>query len=397
VDRWQVAGSAHLEAELLELYADWRGRLGPARLDLRLGKQQVVWGQSFGLRVLDMVNPQDFREFILDEFVDARLGTWGVRADAWLGGTALQLLLFPDFEPDVLADPAAEFAFDPELKGLLPGLVSAGATPAAALLEPDRPADGDPSSWSWGLRLGRSVAGVDLALYYWDRLDTRGVFGRRVVPLRDARGRPVALNLLQREFLRVRTLGLSFATTLGDFAVWGEGGAGFGRGFVTDDPLDRDGYVRRDDLEYALGLDWTGWDPLFANLQFIQFVIFDHEPAIDLDAHREFLSLLLRFDLLGETLFPQLFVLYGVQESESLVRPSIEWRATDRLAVTLGADLFTGPRQGFLGQFASRRPCVPVPRGLPVPATAGGCLYDPPAGRTSRVFVRFRYDFGFAP
>lgn len=391
VDRWQVGGSRTLEAELRELYADWQGHLGSARLDLRLGKQQVVWGQSFGLRVLDMVNPQDYREFILDDFVDARTPTWGVRGDALVGGTAIQLLFFPDFEPDVLADPESEFAFDPTLKGLLPAPLGNNG----AVLAPDRvPHDDDPSSWGYGFRVARTVGDVDLALTYWDRLDTRGVFTRTLVPTPTA-GPATAFDLYQRQFLRVRTVGFSFATTFGDFALWGEGGAGFGRGFATNDPRDRDGYVRRPDLEYALGLDWSGWEPLFANLQFIQLVVFDHTRAIEVDPHREFLSLLLRFDLGGETLFPQLFVLYGVQETESMWRPSIEWRATDRLSVTLGADFFSGPREGFLGQFAARRQCVPAPRGVGIASTAAGCLFDPPPGRTSRVYLRFRYAFGF--
>lgn len=394
LDRWQIGGSSELEAELDELYLDWRGRVGPARLDLRLGAQQVVWGQSFGLRVLDMVNPQDFREFILDDFADARIPLWGARGDLLVGGTAIQALLFPDFEPDVLATPDAEFAFDPEMRGLLPGLVG-GKAAAIALGRGDDPSDGDPSNWGYGFRVGRTVRDVDLALYYWDRIDTRGVFRRSLVPTRAAGGSPVALNVLEREFLRVRTVGFSFATSVGSFGLWGEGGAGFGRGFVTNDPLDDDGFVRRPDLEYALGVDWTGWNPLFANVQFIQFVIFDHDRAIDLNAHREFVSLLLRFDFLAETLFPQFFVLYGVQDTEAMLRPSIEWRATDRLSVTFGADIFTGPREGILGQFAARRPCVPVPRGIGVPSTAGGCLYEPPPGRTSRVFLRFEYLFDF--
>lgn len=33
----------------------------------RIGKQQVVWGEADGLKVLDVVNPQSFREFILDD------------------------------------------------------------------------------------------------------------------------------------------------------------------------------------------------------------------------------------------------------------------------------------------------------------------------------------------
>ena len=380
VDRWQVAGSRYVEAELREFYAHWLGRLGPARLDVRLGKQQVVWGQSFGLRVLDMINAQDFREFILDDFVDARTPVWGARSDLLVAGWKLQGLWFPDFEPDVLADPESEFALDPELVGLLPELAPGpGGAPAAAFADEDTPADGDPSSWGFGFRAARVVGEWDLALHYWDRIDSRGVFSRRLAPLPGGRGAP--LNVLEREFPRVRSVGFSFSTTVGDFALWGEGATSFGRGFVVNDLSESDGYVTRPDLEYAIGLDWAGWDFLFANLQFIQFVIFDHDRSIDLESHREFLSLLLRFDLLGETLFPQLFVLYGVQRNESLVRPSIEWRATDRFSVTAGADIFTGPREGLLGQFAVRRNPNP--------------LFDAPPGRTSRIFLRFRYEFGF--
>ena len=40
---------------------------------LTLGKQQVVWGKADGLKLLDVVNPQNFREFILDNFDDSRI------------------------------------------------------------------------------------------------------------------------------------------------------------------------------------------------------------------------------------------------------------------------------------------------------------------------------------
>ena len=39
---------------------------------LRVGKQQIVWGEADGLKVLDVVNPQSFREFILADFEDSR-------------------------------------------------------------------------------------------------------------------------------------------------------------------------------------------------------------------------------------------------------------------------------------------------------------------------------------
>ena len=49
------------------------------RAQWRIGKQQVVWGQADGLKVLDVVNPQSFRAFILEDFEDSRLPLWTAR------------------------------------------------------------------------------------------------------------------------------------------------------------------------------------------------------------------------------------------------------------------------------------------------------------------------------
>ena len=65
--RWILSDTA--DAELREFYID--GHIGPAFV--RLGKQQVVWGQADGLRVLDVVNPFSFREFIWPDPQDRRI------------------------------------------------------------------------------------------------------------------------------------------------------------------------------------------------------------------------------------------------------------------------------------------------------------------------------------
>lgn len=44
--------------------------------DLRLGKQQVVWGTADGIKLLDNVNPTDWREFVQDDAEDARIPVW---------------------------------------------------------------------------------------------------------------------------------------------------------------------------------------------------------------------------------------------------------------------------------------------------------------------------------
>lgn len=396
IDRAQLGGSRHAEAELREAYVDWNGRFDEARLDVRLGKQQVVWGQAFGLRVLDIVNPQDFREYLLDDFVDARIPTFAFRADAMVRGISVQALVVPDFEADRYPDREAEFAFDPAVPGVFPVLEplppAVGSGALVSFAEPDEPKDWRPRSLGYGLRVGAMRSGLDLALHYWDRPDPMPVHPRRVISITLPGVGDVPLNVIEPEHPRVRTVGGSFATAGSDFALWGEGGLSLGRFFALEDPNDADGLVRRNEIQYALGLDWTGAPDLFANLQWIQFVILDHDRSIQVDRSRSFATLLLRQELWAATLIPQLFVVYGLNEGDSMVRPSLEWRVTDRLSLTTGLDIFTGPREGFFGQFARERSCAPIPASLPLPG-AGTCGYEPPPGRASRAFIQIRYAF----
>lgn len=399
IDRAQPGSGRRLEAELREAYLDWHGRVAGMRLDVRAGKQQIVWGQSFGLRVLDVVNSQDYREFILDEFVDARTPTFALRGDLAARGFTLQAIVMPDFEPDLLPDPEAEFALDAGVPGLLPGLAPlpddplfAGGGPILIPGNDDRPRDWRARSLAWGLRVSTAARGFDLGLYYWDRIDPSPVFRRSIEALDVPGYGPVPVNVVDTDYERVRSVGFSFARPLGDFSLWGEGAVSHGRAFAKNDLSDPDGWVRRPDLQYALGLDWNAGENWFVNAQWIQFVRMGPTHGIEVDRARNFASLLLRGELLAETLVPQLFLLYGVNEQESMLRPSLEYRATDRLSLALGVDLFSGPQRGMLGQYAHERDCATIPLAVPLPS-AGSCGYRPPEGETSRVFLRLRYAF----
>jgi hypothetical protein len=395
IDRDQIGGSREAEAELRELYVAGELRLGPGLLHLRLGKQQVVWGQAFGLRVLDLVNAQDYREFILDDFNRSRTPTFGVRADLSMGAWEIQGLVFPDFEPDVLPDFESEFALEPTLPGLFPGLAPAAGPGTAPLLQPlpvRRPRDFTGAGTGAGFRIGTTLGSLDVAGYYWDRPDTRATLARTVAPVPSVPG--ASVNLLEPRHLRVRTLGVSFAAALGDFALWGEGGATFGRGFAVPGTSDRDGFVRGTDLEYALGLDYAGWSPLFANVQVIEFGVLHAPGEISVDRWRTYVSLLLRCELAHDTTSLQLFALAGADRGELMLRPSLEWRATDSLTLGAGVDWFAGSRRGLLGQYAHGRACVPVEPPFPAP-TPSGCAFEPQPGKPSRVFVTVRYQFAW--
>ncbi|MCX5898794.1 MAG: hypothetical protein NTY29_11435, partial [Proteobacteria bacterium] len=93
---------------LRELYLDYYS----SALDLRIGKQQVVWGTTVGMKILDIVNPDDQREYVLEDFADSRFALWMLKAE-WspkVDGT-LQFLFIPDFKNNFIAPAGSPFTY----------------------------------------------------------------------------------------------------------------------------------------------------------------------------------------------------------------------------------------------------------------------------------------------
>lgn len=87
---------------LRDCYLDYTSE----KLDMRLGRQQVAWGQANGITVLDRVNPVDLTEFWLQDFVDLRIPLWmaNVKYSPKVDSN-LQILIIPDFEASTAAPP----------------------------------------------------------------------------------------------------------------------------------------------------------------------------------------------------------------------------------------------------------------------------------------------------
>ena len=69
---------------LRELYLD----TSTANWDWRLGKQQVVWGTADGIKLLDMINPTDYRELVQAPMEDSRIPIWMIKTERDVGDSA---------------------------------------------------------------------------------------------------------------------------------------------------------------------------------------------------------------------------------------------------------------------------------------------------------------------
>jgi hypothetical protein len=65
--------------------------------DIRIGKQQVVWGKADGVKFLDIINPTDFREWAQNTMEDSRIPLWMGVIEKDLGNNdSLQFVWVPD-------------------------------------------------------------------------------------------------------------------------------------------------------------------------------------------------------------------------------------------------------------------------------------------------------------
>jgi len=83
------AASGHLESHedytqhdfLRELYVDTYA----GDMEFRIGKQQVVWGTADGAKLLDIINPTDYREMAQNTMEDSRVPVWMIKAENPVG------------------------------------------------------------------------------------------------------------------------------------------------------------------------------------------------------------------------------------------------------------------------------------------------------------------------
>lgn len=328
-----------VDLELRELYVE--GRAGPAWL--RLGKQQVVWGQADGLKVLDVINPQTFREFILADFEDSRIPLWMANLEVPVGPTTLQLLWIPDPTAHDIPQPDAAFAFTaPRLVG-----PRAPAGVDVRLRAADRP-DAFRGS-DLGAQLAWRPGNWDLTANYLWHYDDVPVLRRS---LAFPGGTPTVT--VQPEYERAHVVGATASNTFGELTLRLEAAYTVPRYQPSADPRDRDGVVRSDDFSAVVGLDWWGFSDTLLSLQVLPSVLIDDEPGLLRDRFDTAVTFVARRTFWNERGVAQAIWLHNLNDDDGMLRPQIRYELRGGLWAWLGADWFYGTRDGVFGQFDER-------------------------------------------
>ncbi len=301
------------------------------RWQFDVGKQLLNWGTLDGYKILDAVNPQDFREFVLDDFASSRIGLWAVRALHSGPGWHWELVWSPDRTVHDLAD--ASTAFELTAPRFRLGQAADGSSEPIEYDGPNRN--------QAALRLSRSGENWDLSLAYID--------GFAYEPVVSAAG-----PTFRERFPRRRLLGASTAAAIGAALFRIELGyePKHHLNGVDGESLAVD-QARR--FTAGLGLDVDAPWNLFFNFQLIRDQLRGSTIELFRPEKDTIATAYVRKTFRNDTLRFDLRVYRHIEDHGSLWRVRLSYDLSRIGQLAIGADQFSGgTSNGLFGQFSDQ-------------------------------------------
>jgi len=337
---------------LRELYLDW------ALNDWRfiLGKQQVVWGKVDGRKVLDMINPEDFREgpwdAAMDDWKYTRIPLWMANI-SWSGEIYnLQFLWIPDFEPNPLIPEDWIWGFkrrpDPSIRTVIRDII--------------KPDEDRIENHEFALKLEFEQNGWDIFFVYFYGWSYNPTLFRKDTIISTNKGDPITF-VLEPRYTRLHRFGFALDKA---FSFLGYDWVGRIESvykknlyIATDnEPLNEDGQTQRDRLLTSLALEtiiFVDWDILltilpeytFGSMEGLRFMPI----RTPLNHWENYYSLTITKSFYYDRGTLSLTMAYG-DHGEERLRTRIFFRLSDFITLSVGIHSFWGKDSTVTGQFS---------------------------------------------
>jgi hypothetical protein len=367
-----------------ELYVD----INTPALDIRIGKQMIVWGEIDGFRLLDLVNPFDLREFILDDYEDSRIPQWSLdvkwRFMPYKPDQFLEFVFIPDFEGNQIMREGSQWEVD-EVKIYHAGDRSFQYVDDNDLFGPDYHYENkysDPGqsfkNANMGVRfsglaqMNRGALAYSLSYFYtWDASwvpFVKGWFMPGVGNVDSHNQIPgvtdqflLAPTTIERKHTRNHVFGATFNKVIGTWNLRGEMAYTLNK-YTAVDPLrsgpsGQDFEKKKDTLDYCLGFDKNIFTDVFLSGQIIQSIVLNADShmvkGLSLTERRSvntFFTFVVQKLFNNDQMGVSALTVYGT-EGEWWINPQFWWEVTQNIKVTLAAHVFEGNSYDALGEF----------------------------------------------
>jgi hypothetical protein len=321
----------HFAGALRELY--WERQID--NTFWRIGKQQVVWGEADGVKLVDLVNPQSYQEFILPSSDDSRIPVWMLNIEHSLNQeTNIQVLWIPDASTHEIAPVGSPFRITSALQ-----VPQQNSSQDVRLVSPSAPKriikDSD-----FGLKLSRFWNGWDVTLNYLYHTIDEPVFETRI----DSSGVSVV-----GDYRRSHMLGGTASSAFDDWTLRVE--LAFESDRYHRNRQTQSGISKANQWGSVIGADFQGWSDQFLSLQWYQSQINGKVDGLIKAQQEDTLTLLWEVSMLNDTLTLSLQQLYSVDHRDGLSRPKLSYNLFSNLDVFTSVDHFFGSQDGLYGQF----------------------------------------------
>ena len=297
-------------------------------MDLRIGKQQIIWGKADGMFITDIVSPKDLGEFLLRDFDEIRTGITSLKANYYLGDNTVEMVWIPTFTPTIMPDETSIWSRIPEFP--LPITIDESQKEIPGRLENS---EGFIKFSGMSSLLDYEI----MAGSMWD--DDPNL---HVSPIIE-QGNPQPLGLtLTPKHHQLTLVGGSFSSELGGLILRGEGAYYMGKQFSALNPDQLNlptSLLEKDYAHYLIGTDFSIGTTRFST-QFIQRAILDYDDLIVQDELDNTMTFLANRTFLQETLTLQLFGYFGLNNEDALIRPSVTYDLADGFEILAGANIF---------------------------------------------------------
>jgi len=327
-----------LSLNLREVYMDMYFK----NFDLRIGKQQIVWGKADGVFITDVVSPLNLSEFLLPDFDEIRTGVIATKLDYYIGNSTIEAIWIPQFTPTVRPDANSIWYIQPEF-------------PAPTTFD-WRQSEINPSlkNSEMFLKWSAMTSKVDFELmggYTWDDNPSMHVQKHFGMDTSTTPPSPILTGLsITPKHHRLSLVGGSFSTEIKGVIFRGEAAYYNGKYFQTEDPTAEGALIQKDYLNYVAGIDFNLGNVKLST-QFIQKYIIDYNSLMLENEFHNTATFMSRYDMMRETLHLELFSYIGLSDQDALIRPKITYDFDDGFSILLGGNVFVGERDGQFGQF----------------------------------------------
>jgi len=314
--------------EIREMYFD----IALDVMDMRVGKQYIVWGVLEGVRIVDEMNPMNFRELIMPDLMDYRIPLWSVKLDYYADMGDIELIWIPDIQFHKPAPPGSEWELLQEVPGTR------------------KPENWKLENSEFGMRFMTDVFDTELSLSYFYTWDDFPVIFRTVKIEASSDEGPIFFPT----YSRISVYGLTAVKPVGEYVLKGElayvEDKFFGRTNVADENfdgyVDTNGEAQKNHIRWGLGVDFVfaGWDMAVGMMQWI---ILDYEETLIQEEVDSSYNVFVRREFPEYSMTLQGLWIYLQELEETFLKPKATFQMSDEFQVAVGMDLFDGNKSDF--------------------------------------------------